>query len=159
MEEFHGEKLSFPPQTWKAQVQTCVVQRRWSKIHLKALIKGHIEEEQFLLNQHNLSNFWIIYINPHFLFLPKNGFCILYILSKKNFGGSNRLPVIPTPSLQHLGPGDWRSGRWAPPRWVAKRRVRSRSSGGSQGLGPDAHRCGDGLKGVSDGESWSGTYK
>lgn len=113
------------------------------------LIKGHIEEEQFLLNQHNL----IIKLVNHLLYKPS--FCSSQKIVFASFTSSPKKlrwfqppPLIPTLSLQHLGPGDWRSGRWAPPRWVAKRRVRSRSSGGSQGLGPDAHRCGDGLKGV-----------
>ena len=78
------------------------------KIHLKAtpsseirltligLIKGHIEEEQFLLNQHNLSNFWIIYINLHFV-PPKKYMHPLHPLQKKT-------SVLPTCSPRHPHP-------------------------------------------------------
>lgn len=154
MEEFHGELLGFL--RWQWSKSTSKLPFVWNKASI-GLIKGLIGEEQFLLNQHNLSHFWIIYINPHFV-PPKKWFLHPLHPLQKNFGGSNRLPVIPTRSLQHLGSGHWRSGRWAPPRWVAKRRVRSHSSGGSQGPNPDAHRCGDGLGGHLMGRAGGGTF-
>lgn len=90
MEEFHGEQLSFP--RWKWSKSTSKLPFVWSKASI-CLIKGHIvkiiEEEQFYLTN-NLSNFWIIYINPH-LFLPKKMF--IYILN---------ILVEPPPSHPHV---------------------------------------------------------
>lgn len=158
MQEFHGEQLSFPPQTWKAQVQTCVVQRRWSKIHLKALIKGHIEEEQFLLNQHNLSKFWIIYINPHFV-PPKKWFLHPLHPLQKSFGGSNPPHSSPPCPFNILAQA---TGEVA----IGHRRVEWRSEEFEVAAAAD-HRVQAQMdtvaamasRGSSDGESWSGTSK
>ena len=158
MQEFHGEQLSFPPQTWKAQVQTCVVQRRWSKIHLKALIKGLIEEEQFPLNQHNLSNFWIIYINPHFV-PPKKLFLHPLHPLQKNFGGSNMFPPSSPPCPFNILAQA--TGEVA----VGHRRVEWRSeefevtAAADHRVQAQMHTIAAMALGVSDGESWSGTYK